>query len=174
MKGMPRVPMVSLEERIFAIRRSRVMLDRDLAELYGVKTKVLNQAYRRNRKRFPEGFVLRLTEQEQSDLISLHERFRTLKHSRLPALAFTDYGVAMLSSVLRSPKAIRINVRIIQAFVRLRRLAMMDRDLKDAVTALQAKVGEHDESIRKMLEALSRLSAGGAEVRPVVGFLRRE
>ncbi|MBI3564122.1 MAG: ORF6N domain-containing protein, partial [Elusimicrobia bacterium] len=68
---MPRVPMVSLEERIFAIRRSRVMLDRDLAELYGVKTKVLNQAYRRNRQRFPEGFVLRLTEQEQSGLISL-------------------------------------------------------------------------------------------------------
>jgi len=163
-----------LEERIFAIRRNRVMLDRDLAELYGVKTKVLNQAYRRNRARFPDGFAFRLTAQEQSGLISLHERFRTMRHSGRPALAFTDYGVAMLSSVLRSHKAVRVNVRIVQAFVRLRRLAMMDRDLKDAVTALQAKVGEHDESIRKMIEALNRLAGSSPAPRSVLGFRRRE
>ncbi|MBI3564994.1 MAG: ORF6N domain-containing protein [Elusimicrobia bacterium] len=151
-----------------------MMLDRDLAELYGVKTKVLNQAYRRNRTRFPEGFVFRLMESEQASLMSLHERYRLLRHARRPALAFTDYGVAMLSSVLRSPRAVRVNVRIIQAFVRMRRLAMMDRDLKDAVTALQAKVGEHDESIRKMLEAMNRLAGDGVAGRPVAGFLRRE
>ena len=150
------------------------MLDRDLAELYGVKTKALNQAYRRNRIRFPEGFAFRLTAQEQSGLISVHERFRPLRHANRPALAFTDYSVAMLSSVLRSPRAVRINVRIIQAFVRMRRLAMMDRDLKDAVSALQIKVGEHDESILKMFEALNRLIETVPEPLPIMGFRDRE
>ena len=89
------------------------MLDRDLAELYAVKTKALNQAYRRNWRRFPDGFAFQLTVSEQASLIFVHERFSALRHSRQPALVFTDYGVAMLSSVLRSPRAIRVNVRII-------------------------------------------------------------
>lgn len=150
------------------------MLDHDLAELYGVKTKALNQAYRRNKSRFPEGFAFRLTVPEQSGLISVCDRFRTLRHSTQPALAFTDYGVAMLSSVLRSPKAVRVNVRIIQTFVRMRRLALMDRDIKDAVAALQVKVGEHDESILKMFEALNRLISAAPEPLSVMGFRRGE
>jgi hypothetical protein len=135
---------IPLEERIFAIRRYRVILDRDLAELYGVKTKALNQAYRRNRGRFPEGFAFRLTAQE------------------------------LLSSVLRSPRAVRVNVRVIQAFVRMRRMAMMDRDIKDAISALQIKVGEHDESIQKMFAALNRLIETAPEPPPVIGFRRGE
>ena len=105
---------VPLEERIFAIRGQRVMLDRDLAELYGIETRILNQAYQRNRERFPDGFAFRLTAGEQSGVISVCERLRPLIHSNQPSLAFSDYGVAMLSSVLRSPKAVRVNVQIIR------------------------------------------------------------
>jgi hypothetical protein len=171
---MGRSGSISLEERIFSIRRQRVMLDRDLAELYGVETKVLNQTFRRNRNRFPDGFAFRLTAYEQAGLVSVHERFRPLKHSSAPSLAFTDYGVAMLSGVLRSPKAIRVNIRIIQAFVRMRRLAAMDRDVRDVVAALKVKVGEHDDSIRKMFEALDRLVESGPKPLPVIGFSRTE
>jgi len=165
---------VLLEERIFAVRGQRVMADRDLAELYGIETKALNQAYQRNRERFPEGFAFRLSEEEQSGLISACERLRPLLHARQPSLVFTDYGVAMLSSILRSARAVRVKVQIIRTFVRLRRLVLMDRDLREAVTALQFKVGEHDESIQKVLEALGRLMQEAPKKIPVVGFQRRE
>ena len=165
-----RTDIAALEERIIAIRGQRVMLDRDLADLYGVATRVVNQAFRRNKTRFPEGFAFRLTGIEQAELISASPRLRTLRHANQPSLVFTDYGVAMLSSVLRSPRAARVNVRIIQAFVRMRRLSALDRDLRDAVSALQAKVGEHDQAIGVLMDALGRLTAGFDEGRVVIGF----
>lgn len=127
-----------IDGRIRIIRGQRGILDRDLADLYGVKVKAINQTWRRNRERFPEGF------------------------------AFTDYGVAMLSSVLKSRRAIDINIRIIQAFVRLRRLVALEGDLRMIVTALQAKVGEHDESIRELFDVLGEM--GDGELRPILGF----
>ncbi|MFH1772412.1 MAG: ORF6N domain-containing protein [Candidatus Omnitrophota bacterium] len=91
---------IVIETRIFTVRGHNVMLDRDLAELYGVSTKVLNQTVRRNIKRFPEDFMLRLFKSEKEELVTICDRFKTLKHSSVAPHAFTEQGVAMLSSIL--------------------------------------------------------------------------
>ncbi len=109
-----------VERRILIIRGMKVMIDRDLAELYEVPTKALNQAVSRNKDRFPEGFMFRLSRREFKELVTGCDRFRPLKHSSTTPLAFTEHGIAMLSSVLRSKRAIQTNIRIIQAFIRLR------------------------------------------------------
>lgn len=115
------VPATRIEKRILFVRGQKVMLDSDLAALYGVKTKVLNQAVSRNSERFPEDFLFQRTEEEASRLRS---QIVTLKvgrgqHRKYLPFAFTEQGVAMLSSVLRSPRAVRVNVEIMRAFVRL-------------------------------------------------------
>lgn len=163
---------VDVEGRIRIIRGQRVMLDRDLAELYGVESRAINQALRRNRERFPDGFAFQLSSEERASVIRESPRLITLKFAHNPPIAFTDYGVAMLSSVLRSRRAVHINIRIIQAFVRLRRLAAQDGELRIAVAALQAKLGEHDESIQKLFDALGEMGDGG--LRPIRGFLPKE
>src|SRR5579864_2809037 len=97
---------INVEQKIFVIRGQRVMLDRDLAALYQVPTRILNQAVKRNKYRFPNGFMFRLSKKELEQLITNCDRFTSLKHSSYPPLAFTDYGVVMLSSVLNSTRAI--------------------------------------------------------------------
>ena len=169
MSMMRGLKIVDIEERIIALRGHRMMLDRDLAELYGVSTKAVNQAVKRNRERFPDGFIIRLTRGERTMLIRVQPRLNALRFAASSSFAFTDYGVAMLSSVLRSPRATMVNVRIIQAFVRMRRLAAVDVDLKQAVSTLQTKVGEHDEAIQKVLDALGLLVTA-PEPRPILGF----
>lgn len=111
------IPQERIEQRIFLIRGHRVMIDRDLAELYGVKTKYLNQQVRRNIKRFPQEFMLPLTEEERDELVAICNRFRTMKHSSTLPYAFTEHGVAMLASVLKSERAIKISIIIIKTFV---------------------------------------------------------
>ena len=102
-----------IQNLIFVIRNKQVMIDRDLAELYGVKTMVLNQAVKRNIERFPSDFMFKLSKDEANELITNCDRFRTLKHSPTTPYAFTEHGVAMLSSVLNSKKAIEINIQIV-------------------------------------------------------------
>lgn len=108
---------VSIEPRILTLRGQKVMLDRDLAELYGVPTYRLNEAVKRNSKRFPAHFMFQLSRQEKQELIANCDRFKTLKHSTVLPYAFTEHGVAMLSSVLNSERAIQINIQIIDAFI---------------------------------------------------------
>lgn len=109
-----------IKNKIYEIRGQRVMLDRDLAHLYGVETKVLNQAVKRNAERFPEDFMFRLTKEEMNELVTNCDRFEKLKHSSIPSCAFTEQGVAMLSSVLKSATAIQVNIAIMRAFVTMR------------------------------------------------------
>ena len=119
-------PLVALEKRIFTVRGLSVLLDTDLAELYGVDTKALLQAMRRNQLRFPDDFVFRLTNQEVKNLRSqIVTSSLGSRHGgrRVNPFAFTEQGVAMLSSVLRSPRAVAVNIAIMRAFVRLRRRA---------------------------------------------------
>ena len=106
--------------RILEIRGRKVMLDRDLAYLYGVATKALNQAVKRNRRRFPEDFMFQLTRTEQNELVTICDRFNTMKHSTALPYVFTEQGVAMLSSVLNSERAIQVNILIMRAFTKLR------------------------------------------------------
>jgi hypothetical protein len=149
---------LSIDHLIHVIRGQKVMLDSDLASLYGVPTKALIQAVHRNRDRFPKDFLFRCTERE---LVLLRSQFVTSKDGRggrryLPYM-FTEQGVAMLSGVLRSKRAVQVNIEIMRVFVRLRRMlgshALLARKLRD----LEAKIGEHDENIAAIFEAIRQL-----------------
>jgi len=110
------IPVEIIATKIFIFRGKSVMLDRDLADLYNVTTKVLNQAVKRNIKRFPMDFMFQLTQKEKLELVTICDRFRSLKHSTTEPYAFTEQGVAMLSSVLNSERAILVNIQIMRAF----------------------------------------------------------
>ena len=157
-----------IENRIFTIRGQKVMIDRDLAELYEVKTMVLNQAVKRNKSRFPDDFMFKLTRDELNELITNCDRFQTLKHSPTTPNAFTEQGVSMLSSVLNSDRAISINIEIIRAFVRLRQYALIQNSTSREIDELRKmlmlhientdkKFSEHDETINQIIRVLNNL-----------------
>ena len=132
-----------IQNLIFVIRNKQVMIDRDLAELYGVKTMVLNQAVKRNIERFPSDFMFRLSKDEANELITNCDRFKTLKHSPTTPYAFTEHGVAMLSSVLNSKKAVEINIQIVRAFIQLRQYAIEHKDLAKRLDDLEHYFMKH-------------------------------
>lgn len=149
------IPQVIIEQKIFLIRGKRVMLDKDLAVIYGVSTKVFNQAVKRNFKRFPEDFMFQLNKQEMDFLRS---QFVTSKRGgrRYGAYAFTEQGVAMLSSVLSSEKAIEVNIQIIRTFVKLREMIISNKELRGRLDKLEEKYDKRFkvifDTLRKLLE----------------------
>jgi len=148
-----------IERRIYLIRGQKVMLDFDLAELYGESTKRLNQQVTRNKKRFPEDFMFRLTKQEAE---SLRLQFATSNIGRggrryLPYV-FTEQGVAMLSSVLNSEQAIEVNVAIMRAFVRLRQMLDTNEELNRKFAAVIRKLSTHDKYFRVVFDELKKLT----------------
>jgi hypothetical protein len=156
----PAVAPAVIEQKIHFIRGMRVMLDTDLAELYEVPTKRLNEQVNRNRDRFPDDFAFQLTLQEVKNLRS---QFATSSSSyggrRYLPWAFTEQGVAMLSSVLRSPTAVRMNIEIMRAFVRMRRLLATPGELVAQLQQLAESVQLHDEQIRAISEVLRQMLA---------------
>jgi hypothetical protein len=149
-----------IERSIVIVRGQRVMFDSDLARMYGVTTKELNQAVRRNAKRFPNDFAFRLTPEEFADLRSQIVTSKTGRGGRrYQPWVFTEHGVAMLSSVLRSPRAIAVNIEIVRAFVRLRRLLATPSDIVQEITRLARQVDLHDDKIKTIFTALERLLA---------------
>jgi len=153
------IPTERIEKTIFLIRGERVMLDADLAELYGVTTAALNQAVRRNRNRFPEDFMIQLKRAEVEDLNRSQIVTGSQKHRdpRFPPYAFTEQGVAMLSSVLRSQRAVEVNIEIMRAFVRLRTLVAAHKELTAKLTELERRVATHDGHIRAIFDAIRQL-----------------
>lgn len=163
---------VSLEERIYLVRGRQVLLDADLAELYEVPVKQLNQQVRRNRERFPPDFLLELTWDEvdalRSQIVTLDESERGRgRHRKYPPFAFTEQGVAMLSSVLRSPRAVRVNIEIMRTFVRLRRLLAGNAELARKLSELEAK---YDAQFRSVFDAIRALMAPSPRARRRIGF----
>ena len=134
-----------ITKRILWIRDEKVMLDRDLADLYGVGTKVLNQAVHRNLERFPEDFMFRLTKEEMSELVTNCDRFHSLKHSAVASRAFTEHGVAMLATVLKSERAVKISIHIVKTFIRLREYMASHKELAYQLKDLEEIVGGHSE-----------------------------
>ena len=143
-----------VEHRIHTIRSHKVMLDWDLAFLYGVQTKTLNRAVKRNRDRFPQDFMFRLTRDELENLRFQNGTSRGWGGRRHLPYAFTEHGVAMLSGVLRSRRAVRVNIEIMRAFVRLRRLAVSYEDLETKIEALEQK---YDAQFRVVFDAIREL-----------------
>ncbi|HAH19403.1 MAG TPA: DNA-binding protein [Candidatus Omnitrophica bacterium] len=164
---------------ILEFRGKKVMLDRDLATLYGVTPKVLNQAVKRNIKRFPEDFMFQLSWEETD---SLRSQFVTLKNTRLEAskrgkhikylpYVFTEHGVAMLSSVLNSERAIQVNIQIMRAFTKLREMLLTHKDLAEKIETLEKKYAEHDQAIKAIFEAIKQLLEPPlAKPKPQIGF----
>ena len=147
----------AIEGLIFLIRNRKVMIDRDLAELYGVPTKALNQAVKRNIERFPEEFMFQLTSAEKNELVTKCDRFTSWKYSLSLPFAFTEYGVAMLSGVLNSKKAVEINVKIIRAFIRLRNVFSENNDLRKAIEHIERRLDVHDRQIQIAFAALKSI-----------------
>jgi hypothetical protein len=150
----PSVPNELIEQKIYLIRRHKVMLDADLAELYGVTTGNLNLAVRRNQRRFPEDFMFQLSPKEARSLLLQSARPKGRGGRRTPPYAFTEQGVAMLSSVLNSERAIEVNIAIMRAFVRLRVMLATHADLARRLNELEQK---YDEQFRVVFEAIREL-----------------
>jgi len=150
----------AIAAKIFVLRSHRVMLDRDLAELYGVETRALNQAVKRNRDRFPEDFMFELTLKEGRAVMALRSQIVILKrgaHLKYRPRVFTEHGVVMLANVLKSDLAVRASIRVVRAFVHLRQLLAANQDLARKIEALERKVGKHDEELQEVLNMLRAL-----------------
>jgi len=154
--------------KIIFLRGEKVLLDRDLAELYGVETRVLNQAVGRNRKRFPEDFMFVLT-REEITRISQSVTSSKIKYSKR-VTAFTEQGVAMLSSVLNSDRAIEMNIAIMRAFVQLRKMIASNEELARKLEELEERLEKHDEDIGLIFEAIRELMTPPDTPTKKIGF----
>lgn len=164
----PFVSETIIEGKIYLVRGQKVMVDHDLAKLYGVSTMVLNQAVKRNSERFPKDFMFSLTVYEAKSLIS---QFVISKPGRggmrKRPVVFTELGVAMLSSVLRSPRAIAVNIQIMRTFSRLREMLAENDDLRRKVEALEK---QYDENFKIVFDAIRNMIADGGKGRSEIGF----
>jgi len=169
------IPLERIERSILLIRGQKVMLDRDLAQLYGVETRALNQAVRRNIERFPEDFMFRLTREDilrisQFVTSSAHPGIETLKFSK-NVMVFTEHGVAMLSSVLNSPRAVQVNIQIMRTFAKLREIISLNKDLARRLDELEKK---YDAQFRVVFEAIRELMKPPETKKRPIGFLVEE
>ena len=146
------------ENLIFELRGFKVMIDMDLAALYETETKRLKEQVKRNRDRFPDDFMFELTSEEKEQLVANCDRLSTMKHSSINPIAFTEQGVAMLSSVLRSQKAIKINIEIMRAFVYYRQLLLQNQELYKKVKELDEKVNHVFQFLLNKIEIKKNIS----------------
>jgi hypothetical protein len=167
------VPQQIIESKIYLLRGKKVMLDRDLATLYGVETRTLNQAVRRNINRFPEDFMFQLTTEEMENwksqiVISNKEKMGLRKRP----YAFTENGVAMLSSVLSSERAVEVNIQIMRTFTRLREMILTHKELAHKLAQLERKIGKHDDEIKTIFNAIRQLMVPPEPKKRKIGFRR--
>lgn len=167
------IPVEWIEQAIYLIRGQRVMLDKDLAEIYGVPTKALNQAVKRNRERFPADFMFQLTQGETDESRHSRSQFVTLKRGQnikyLPYV-FTEHGAIMLANVLNSSKAVRASIAVVRAFVRIRETLALHKKLAVKLSELERKIVNHDESIRTLFDAIRQLVMPPEKPRRRIGF----
>ncbi len=168
------IPVERIAQRILYLRGQQVMLSQDLAALYGVAVKALNQAVKRHASRFPLDFVFQLTSEEFENLKSQIVTSSWGGLRRALPYAFTEQGLAMLSSVLNSERAVKVNIAIMRAFVKLREMLETNRELARKFSELEQRVGKHDEEIAAILEAIRQLMALPKQPRREIGFHVRE
>jgi len=165
------IPQEVVERRIFVIRGQKVMLSTHLAELYGVETRILIQAVKRNIERFPEDFMLKLARKE---IMRISQFVISLKYSK-SVYAFTEHGILMLSSVLNSERAIQVNIAIMRAFVRLKQALATHKELAKKLKELEGEVGKHNKLIIEIFEIIKLLTpapASPAKPKPLIGFIK--
>ncbi len=170
------VPIESIVSKIVFIRDEKVMLDRDLAELYGVETGALNRAVKRNTERFPEDFMFQVTGDEEAEVLRCQTGISKPGRGgrRYLPYVFTEQGVAMLSSVLNSKRAIDVNIAIMRAFVQLRKMITSNNKLARKLAELEQHLESHDEQIQAIFEAIRQLMTPPAKPRKNIGFVVKE
>jgi hypothetical protein len=156
-----------IENKIFNFRGNQVMIDKDLAELYQVEVKRLNEQVKRNVERFPPHFRFQLSDIEKNELVAICDRFEMLKHSSSNPYVFTEQGVAMLSAVLRSEKAVAVSIQIMNAFVEMRRIMQNNAGILQRVESIETKLQLYDTNFEKIFEALD---GGKPEVKQDIFF----
>jgi hypothetical protein len=159
-----------IDAGIVLIRGQKVMLDADLARLYGVSTKRLNEQVRRNKDRFPADFVFKLTAEEKAEVVAKCDHLSRLKFSPVLPHAFTEHGAVMLASVLNSKIAVEASVEVVRAFVRLRHILATHKELDAKLTELEVRLEAHDEDILALFEAIRQLMQPPAGSRKPIGF----
>ena len=162
----------NIENRIFVIRGQKVMLDRDIAELYGVETKNLNRQVKRNLDRFPQEFMFQLKEKEKNELVTNWHRLSSLKHSTSRPYVFSEYGIVMLASVLNSEQAVKASILITQTFVRLRTIISTNKNLENKLKTLESKFNKHDKEIQLIFSAIKKLLKQKDEPRNKIGYIK--
>lgn len=160
-----------IESKIYLIRGQKIMLDLDLAEMYDVATKVLKQAVRRNIERFPEDFMFEMTEEELANWRSHFVTSNSLKMGlRYKPFCFTEHGVLMLSSVLRSDRAVQVNIQIMRVYSKMKELLLMNKDILMRLEKLEKNSDKHDKEIKLIFDSIKRLIAQPIERTQRIGF----
>lgn len=171
MEKLPKLPDVYIVNKILLLRGQRVMLDRELAELFGVETRVLNQAVKRNQERFPLDFMFQLTKEEWTPLRSQIVILGPGQYPKYQPYAFTEHGVLMLANVLKSDRAIDMSVQIIRVFVQMREMALTHKDILVKLLKIEKKLTEHDEDIKLLFDAVKGLlSSPQKKEREKIGY----
>jgi hypothetical protein len=164
-----------LAAKILIIRGQRVMLDADLAELYGVPTKALNQAIKRNAERFPQDFMFQLTTEEKHEVVTNCDHLKKLKFSRTLPYAFTEHGAIQAANVLNSPQAIEVGIYVVRAFVRLRELLASNQELAQRLDEIEARIERkletHDQAITGLISTLRQMMTPPDVKKRPIGFI---
>ncbi|MFY0255572.1 ORF6N domain-containing protein [Chitinophaga sp. 30R24] len=168
------LPDESIMSKILLIRGKRVMVDKDLAELYSVPTKRLNEQVKRNLKRFPEDFMFQLTTEEKEEVVAKCDHLKNLKFSANLPYVFTEHGAVMLASVLNSDRAIAVNIQIVRIFTRMREMILTHKDILLKLEQMEKRVSGHDEQIELVFEYLKQLLSSPQEPRVRIGFTRHD
>jgi len=163
------VPIEKITEKIYLIRSARVMLDKDLAALYGVENRVLKQAVRRNIDRFPFDFMFELSKREYQSLRSQNVTLKRGQHSKYLPFVFTEQGVAMLSSVLKSDRAVHVNIQIMRAFIKMRQICISHEGLKQKIIAMERK---YDKQFQIVFEAIKQLLEEDQKPKRKIGYIK--
>jgi hypothetical protein len=165
------IPVEMIERKILLIRDEKVMLDADLAVIYGVSTKALNQAVKRNKERFPEDFMFQLTKSEKEEVVTNCDHLKKLKFSPVLPYVFTEHGAIMLASVLNSPVAVQTSVLVVRAFVKLREMLITHKDLARKLADMEKK---YDSQFKVVFDAIRQLMTPPATKKRKIGFRREE
>ena len=156
-KRTPIVRVGTIQERILLIRGEKVIVDADMAEFYGVATRRLNEQVKRNRERFPEDFMFRLTAEEKAEVVANCDHLAKLKFSKAMPNVFTEHGAIMAASVLNSRRAVEVSVFVVRAFVKLRRVIAEHKELAQKIAQIERRLADHDQEILVLVRAIKDL-----------------
>jgi len=165
------VPIEQIENSILFIRGQKVMLDSDLAKLYGVSTRILNQAVKRNINRFPDDFMFKLTQDEKKKVVTNCDHLKKLKFSSVLPNAFTEHGAVMVASLLNSEIAIKVSIQVVRAFIKLRKILQSNKELSRKLNELERK---YDAQFRVVFDAIRQLMLPPEPKRKPIGFINDE